>query len=125
MTDLSSLPRFPNTDVKRVERWRINLSDTERYRCKIIQAAYRKAGLEPEENHRAEGTGENEWFTPLEYIEAAELVRVQQRPPINIEALAQALAQANSPEQVRTVENAARFERLCLRKLCVAGAFRV
>ena len=116
MTDLSSLPRFPNTDVKRVERWRINLSDTERYRCKIIQAAYRKAGLEPEENHRAEGTGENEWFTPLEYIEAAELVRVQQRPPINIEALAQALAEANSPEQVRTVENAARFERLCLRK---------
>ena len=109
MTDLSSLPRFPNTDVKRVERWRINLSDTERYRCKIIQAAYRKAGLEPEENHRAEGTGENEWFTPLEYIEA----------------LAQALAEANSPEQVRTVENAARFERLCLRKLCVAGAFRV
>jgi len=29
---------------------------------------------EPKPNHRAQGTGENEWFTPLEYIAAAKLV---------------------------------------------------
>jgi hypothetical protein len=35
---------------------------------------YRTAELMPAENHRAEGTGENEWFTPAQYIEAARAV---------------------------------------------------
>jgi len=59
--------------VKRTQasRWRKNLEDPEAYHHKVVLAACRKAGLEPEENHRAEGTGENEWFTPGQYIEAA------------------------------------------------------
>lgn len=54
-----------------VSRWRTWLQDREAYCARIMLGAYRKAGLEAEENHRAEGTGENEWFTPSEYIAAA------------------------------------------------------
>ena len=34
-------------------------------------AAMKKAGLTAADNHRAEGTGENEWYTPPRYVEAA------------------------------------------------------
>jgi phage N-6-adenine-methyltransferase len=54
-----------------VSRWRKWLGNREAYATRIALGAYRAAGLEPEENHRAEGTGENEWFTPAEYIAAA------------------------------------------------------
>jgi phage N-6-adenine-methyltransferase len=54
-----------------VLRWRKKLEDEVKYRAQQLLAAYRKAGLEPDANHRAEGTGENEWFTPAQYIEAA------------------------------------------------------
>ena len=57
-----------------VSRWRKSLLDPAKYRGKLIAAAYRKAGLEPEANHRAEGTGDNQWFTPEQYIEAARAV---------------------------------------------------
>lgn len=59
---------------QQVSRWRNALSDADRYRDKQVNAARKKAGLEPLDNHRAEGTGENEWFTPSEYIEAARRV---------------------------------------------------
>ncbi len=35
------------------------------------KAAYYKAELEPADNHRAEGAGENEWHMPTDFIEAA------------------------------------------------------
>lgn len=54
-----------------VSNWRKRLSDEDKYRQQQILAAFRKAGLEPPANHRAEGTGENEWFTPAQYIAAA------------------------------------------------------
>jgi phage N-6-adenine-methyltransferase len=56
---------------QQVSRWRKSLEAADKYREKLIQAAYRKAGLEPEENHRAEGTGENEWYTPAQYVAMA------------------------------------------------------
>lgn len=56
---------------KQVSRWRKSLEDTEKYHAKMVLAACRAAGIEPPENHRAEGTGENEWFTPEIYIAAA------------------------------------------------------
>lgn len=56
---------------QQVSRWRKQLADAGKYRAQQLLAAYRKAGLEPDANHRAEGTGENEWFTPAQYIEAA------------------------------------------------------
>jgi phage N-6-adenine-methyltransferase len=57
--------------VDTVSRWAKKLSDEVKYRSQQIVAAYRKAGLEADENFRALGTGNNEWFTPAQYIEAA------------------------------------------------------
>ena len=66
-----------------VSRWRKALKDEAseaKYRARLLGAAYRAAMLtdaEEEEdedeafNHRAQGTGENEWYTPAEYIERA------------------------------------------------------
>jgi ParB family transcriptional regulator, chromosome partitioning protein len=50
------------------------LKDRERYRERMIQAASRAAELRAAANHRAIGTGDNEWFTPAEYIAAVRLV---------------------------------------------------
>ena len=57
-----------------VSRWRKSLGDVALYRAKLIIGTRRAAGLDPEGNHRAEGTGENEWFTPPQYIAAARTV---------------------------------------------------
>ena len=53
-----------------VSRWGKLLAKPE-YRTILFNAACKKALLIPPDNHRAEGTGENEWFTPPEYIAAA------------------------------------------------------
>jgi hypothetical protein len=57
-----------------VSRWRKRLEYPDRYRDRILAAARRAAELMAAANHRAEGTGDNEWFTPAEYVEAARLV---------------------------------------------------
>jgi phage N-6-adenine-methyltransferase len=56
---------------QQVSRWRKSLRDAAKYREQMIAAARRKADLAAAANHRAEGTGENEWFTPAQYVEAA------------------------------------------------------
>jgi phage N-6-adenine-methyltransferase len=58
-------------DDSRLSRWRGAHKDLDTYRERVALAARRKAELEPADNHRAEGTGENEWFTPEQYIAAA------------------------------------------------------
>jgi hypothetical protein len=58
-------------DDSRLSRWRGAHKDLDTYRERVALAARRKAELEPADNHRAEGTGENEWFTPEQYICAA------------------------------------------------------
>jgi hypothetical protein len=64
------------TGIKQVQvsRWRKSLADKEKYRDKMMLATFRKADLAVAENHRAEGTGENEWYTPAQYLEAARRV---------------------------------------------------
>jgi ParB family chromosome partitioning protein len=54
-----------------VVRWGKKLKDYEKYRAQQILAAFKRAGIEAPENFRALGTGNNEWFTPPQYIEAA------------------------------------------------------
>ena len=57
-----------------VSRWRKSLKDAAKYRARLILAACRKFDLTADENHRAEGTGDNQWFTPEQYIGAARAV---------------------------------------------------
>lgn len=59
---------------QQVSRWRTALKDTNKYRERQIQAAMRKAGIEAGENHRAECSGEFEWYTPGRYIDLARTV---------------------------------------------------
>jgi phage N-6-adenine-methyltransferase len=56
---------------QQVSRWRKSLKDVAKYRERLILAIRRKADLAAAVNHRAEGTGDNEWFTPPEYVDAA------------------------------------------------------
>jgi phage N-6-adenine-methyltransferase len=57
-----------------IVRWHKARQAREKFLSQIIQAACRKAGVEPPENHRAEGTGDNEWYTPARYVEIARSV---------------------------------------------------
>lgn len=54
-----------------VSRWRKWLADEKKYRARLGSRGYRAGGIEAEANHGALGTGENEWYTPIQYIEAA------------------------------------------------------
>lgn len=56
-----------------VSRWRKRLKNIEGYRAKLYGKAYAEA-FGKDHNHRAQGTGQNEWYTPAQYIEAARLV---------------------------------------------------
>jgi phage N-6-adenine-methyltransferase len=55
---------------EQVSKWRRWLKRETEYRAAIYGAAY-KAAMAQDQNYRAEGTGENEWYTPARYIEAA------------------------------------------------------
>jgi hypothetical protein len=56
---------------QQVSRWRSKLKDEEAYKQTLYGAAYRKMISEAAVNHLAMGSGENEWYTPPEYIEMA------------------------------------------------------
>lgn len=59
---------------QQVSKWASVLRDVDKYRARLRGRIFRAAGLEPEVNHGALGTGENEWYTPAQYIEAARAV---------------------------------------------------
>lgn len=71
MTCSDSLEASTGIKKMQVSRWRKHLADKPQYRERMILAAYRKADLAPTDNHRAEGTGNNDWFTPPQYLDAA------------------------------------------------------
>jgi ParB family chromosome partitioning protein len=56
---------------EQVSDWRKALADEARYFARIDRAARKRAGLEPADNFLALGTGNNEWFTPPQYIDLA------------------------------------------------------
>jgi len=57
-----------------VSRWRKRLEDEEKFRATLYGAAYAKLMSLKTENHLAMGSGENEWYTPPEYVEMARTV---------------------------------------------------
>lgn len=59
---------------QQVSRWKKRIENVGRYIERLIAAEMRAAELQTAANHRAEGTGDNEWFTPPDYVEAARLV---------------------------------------------------
>lgn len=64
--------RLTGFDKKRVSRIRKRLKDPDIYRQQLYGAAWKKAFPEDvDHNHRAQGTGENEWYTPSQYIDMA------------------------------------------------------
>jgi phage N-6-adenine-methyltransferase len=57
-----------------VARWRKWLQDAAAYHDKIVLVACRRAGLEPDINRVTPNSGEEQWFTPGQYIAAARSV---------------------------------------------------
>lgn len=55
---------------EQVSKWKKRLTDRDKYRATLYGVAWKKAMAELD-NHRAQGTGENEWYTPPQYLEAA------------------------------------------------------
>lgn len=56
---------------QQVSKWRKRLTKRQEYRAMLFGKAYRNAMAEAADNHRAQGTGENEWYTPRQYLDVA------------------------------------------------------
>jgi phage N-6-adenine-methyltransferase len=63
---------------QQVSKWGKKLQKRDSYRAQLFGAAYKAAMMSQEDaedfNHRAQGTGENEWYTPAQYLELARAV---------------------------------------------------
>lgn len=66
----SILEKHTGINHVQVSRWAKSLKDKDSYRARLFGAAWKKAMGQVDE-HRARYTGENEWYTPAEHIEAA------------------------------------------------------
>lgn len=66
--------RITGITKQQTSKWAAKLKDAEKYQAQLEAKARKSAGLDDEHNHRAQGTGENEWYTPAKYIEAARKV---------------------------------------------------
>lgn len=71
---LEDAEKLTGISHQQVSRWGKSLHDKAKYRAQLIAKARKAAQLDEADNHRAEGTGENEWYTPAQYIEAARKV---------------------------------------------------
>ena len=65
-----------DVDKRQVSHWRTETAPERvaQFRQRIIDAAKSTAELKTRVNHRASGTGQNEWYTPQDYVGAARFV---------------------------------------------------
>jgi hypothetical protein len=68
-----ALQRQTGVSQQQASRWRMHTAPEriDDYRERIIDAARLAAELKAKANHRAQGTGESEWFTPRVWVERA------------------------------------------------------
>jgi phage N-6-adenine-methyltransferase len=73
---VAALQRQTGISKQQASRWRAQTAPgrVDEYRQRIIDAATQAAELKARANHRAEGTGNDEWNTPQDYVEAARVV---------------------------------------------------
>jgi phage N-6-adenine-methyltransferase len=67
MADAEQITGITN---QQVSRWRSRIKDEAAYKATLYGAAYKKL-MAQSSNHLAMGTGENEWYTPAEYVDMA------------------------------------------------------
>jgi hypothetical protein len=90
---------------KQAERMRSKLKAPDKYRAYLLGSEYMAAFLEPAQNVRGTmGTGENEWFTPEQYIDAAGLLskRRQSAQPCSSASQPCACSRAGVASDART-----------------------
>jgi hypothetical protein len=63
------ITKFKEPQISKFGRW---MKREMEYRAAILAAAMKKA-IAADDKYRGEGTGENEWYTPERYVEAARL----------------------------------------------------
>lgn len=75
-TSISAAAAEASTGItkQQVSKWKIRLKDPEAYRESLFRSSYQKIMAEAGNVRGTTGTGENEWYTPARYIEAARLV---------------------------------------------------
>jgi phage N-6-adenine-methyltransferase len=73
---VSEMLRCTGVSKVQASRWRTQTAPErlDEYRQRIIDAARLAAELKARANHRAEGTGANEWYTPQDFVGAARFV---------------------------------------------------
>lgn len=73
---VTALQRQTGISKQQASRWRTQTAPerVDEYRQRIIDAAMQAAELKARANHRAEGTGDDEWYTPQDYVGAARFV---------------------------------------------------
>ena len=67
---MAEAERETNITNQQVSRWRKKLRDEDKYKSELFGAAY-KAAMAEKTVRGTEGTGDNEWYTPAEYLERA------------------------------------------------------